>query len=174
MARFCYPVGVVRSVAISIVFILSVVVVVVPKEEFPYQFFKYTRCTDPCRYPGGFILDQCCYVPVYKALTWDDARKYCKNIGGPLADLACPPGGYALRYELDRIKKPIDYKMWIGVSTQQAKTIFVTGMQISCLAHWYAPKEGECTFVYNAYSGSTYWSGNCSTKLPFVCEMPLV
>ncbi|MPD02401.1 hypothetical protein E2C01_097980 [Portunus trituberculatus] len=49
MARFCYPVGVVRSVAISIVFILSVVVVVVPKEEFPYQFFKYTRCTGKVR-----------------------------------------------------------------------------------------------------------------------------
>ena len=36
--------------------------------------------------------------------SWSDAREDCKDMGGPLADLACPLNNFAVRYELQGLK----------------------------------------------------------------------
>uniref|UniRef100_A0A0P4W9K5 C-type lectin domain-containing protein n=1 Tax=Scylla olivacea TaxID=85551 RepID=A0A0P4W9K5_SCYOL len=177
MARYCYPVEVICQVSISSMIMLSVLLVLIPAFT-GYQFWNYTRCSELCQYRRGLILDQCCYVPVFFKMTWAEARRYCKGMGGPTADLACPLSNYALRYELDRLDLPFGHRMWVGISTSMyCVTRFVTGMKVSCLHHMYRPDKGKnCSYTLktnDTYFPYSYQSTSCNEKNHFVCEMPI-
>ncbi|XP_063853007.1 uncharacterized protein LOC135095819 [Scylla paramamosain] len=180
MARYtsnCCPVEVIRQVPASVMTILSVLLVLIPAFT-GYQFWNYTRCTEACQYGHGFILDQCCYVPVFMNMTWAEARKYCKRMGGPTADLACPLSNYALRYELDRVNLPLGHRMWVGISTNiYCVTRFVTGMKISCMHHMCPPDKGKnCSYTLKTnvgYYPYGYRTTSCNDENYFVCEMPI-
>lgn len=174
MARFC-PLEVARSVPVSASVIVGLLVFLPSLTS--YKFFNYTRCSEVCHEGHGFILDQCCYVPVFHPMTWDDARNYCKSEGGPMADLACPLSNYAMRYELERAKLPKDQRMWVGVYTKPNQDIvYVTGKKVNCM-FVEEPVNDTCGCTIDPDATMSYpyayLPANCSEELPFICQMPL-